>query len=140
MSTIVTLHYDPARYREASQTRPQVNAPVSNGATEKSVTEALERMRAYQPQFTRTNDNAVMEYDPLADDQWVQDNHTVCDRLSFLRETYKAIQSIKRKGYKEAHAAVATGGSSWDNSRRPTPTPEYMSRVKDEGVPTELSE
>lgn len=138
MSTIVTLHYNPARYRQATQTRPQTTYPAPNEAAEKSVSEALERMRNYQPQFTRINGNAGLEYDTLADDQWMQDNHTVCDRLSFLRETYKAIQLIKRKGYKEAHLAAAT--SVEPVSRRPTPTPEFMSRVKDDGVPTELSE
>lgn len=125
MSNIVTLHYDPVRYNEVIESRGSALTIENNPREE--VAAAIERMSRYEPHFTKT-ENGTVSFDLLGEHQWQKDNQTICNRLAFLKETYKAIQLIKRKGYREAQAAMAytIAVPQWDESVKISPTPEYQ--------------
>jgi len=59
----------------------------------KNHTEALASLFTFQPNYHA----ADLSYDQLKDQEWLQDNQVICDRLHLLREVYKAIQSYKKK-------------------------------------------
>lgn len=58
----------------------------------KTHTEALESLLNY-----KLDHSEPLDYDQSKDQEWLQDNQVICDRLNFLRETYKCIQILKKK-------------------------------------------
>lgn len=58
------------------------------------------------------------------DELWLQDLRTVCDRLHFLKETYKAAQSIKRARISHGGDSSSSRHLSLENTLTPLPSDE----------------
>lgn len=66
----------------------------------KNYKSALTNLFNYQIQYYESdefNSPVKLPYDQLMDQEWLQDNQVVCDRLHLLREVYKVIQIVKKK-------------------------------------------
>jgi hypothetical protein len=78
---------------EPEETKVDVYDTTVSDIPFKNHIDALASMVAFQPNYHA----ADLSYDQLKDQEWLQDNQVICDRLHLLREVYKAIQSYKKK-------------------------------------------
>ena len=118
MSKVVKFRYDPDKYIAATKNRRSPTPPdVLKVALTRAVREAITRMQNYQPHYVVAKDGKL-QYDGSGDNQWFSDNAVVCDRLHFLRETHKAIQQMKRKGFYHHYSNVVSlnGATSSGNN------------------------
>lgn len=84
----VTLRYGSHANGEEEKLLPRRNVDFD---------EALISMENYSESYNSFAPRICLPNDPAIEDKWVESSRIVCDRLSLLKETYKAIQAAKRR-------------------------------------------
>lgn len=101
------------------QTQQPSDATWNTFPTTPQTEEALVRLQEYENVvWSKALSSAAV------DELWLQDLRTVCDRLHFLKETYRAIQSIKRARISHGSDHSSSRHLSLENSLTPLPSDE----------------
>ncbi|CCE79863.1 Piso0_002955 [Millerozyma farinosa CBS 7064] len=102
-----------------SQTQKPSDATWNSFPTTSQTEEALVRLQEYENiVWSKASSSATV------DESWLQDLRTVCDRLHFLKETYKAAQSIKRARVSHGGDSSSSRHLSLENTLTPLPSDE----------------